>query len=249
MVKTPEEYFSGLCFTPPEQEAVASLSDAEQAFVQKYLGAEALTALPVQSPLAAMACAGAEPLRTAQESPSAAAASSAGQHRQDTEHDVVANTEAADPLKTLLTAQEKVQMVSFYVREQIFLLPVCVIVEVLRYIPLTRLPMAPPFVAGVVNLRGRVTPLLHLDALLTLEQQYRYGPGSFIVVCSGKDMQIGFIVDKIHTMYMIEQQKINWNAENQLGSSADFLCGLAEVGDHLHGIIDPEVIVERLLDV
>ena len=249
MVKTPEEYFTGLCFAPPQQGAAAPLSDAEQAFVQKYLGGEALAALPVQSPLAAMPCAGAEPLSVAHEKPSAATAPTTGQHRQGAGRSTAPAPDADVPLKSLLTAQEKVQMVSFYVREQIFLLPVCVIVEVLRYMPLTRLPMAPPFVAGVVNLRGRVTPLLHLDALLTLEQHYRYAPGSFIVVCSGKDMQIGFIVDKIHTMYMVEQQKINWNAENQLGASADFLCGLAEVADHLHGIIDPEVIVERLLDI
>ncbi|WP_291441434.1 chemotaxis protein CheW [Desulfovibrio sp.] len=245
MVKTPEEYFADLSFAPPEQGTAASLSDAERAFVQKYLGGETVAALPVQSPLAAMPCTGTEQIRAPAEMPSAPAAATAGQYR----HDAAAAPKAAVPLKSHLAAQDKVQMVSFYVREQIFLLPVCVIVEVLRYMPLTRLPMAPPFVAGVVNLRGRVTPLLHLDALLTLEQQYHYAPGNFIVVCNGKDMQLGFIVDKIHTMYMIDQRKINWNAENQLGASADFLYGLAEVGDHLHGIIDPEVIVEKLLDI
>lgn len=245
MVKTPEEYFTDLCFAPPEQGAAASLSDAERAFVQKYLGGETVAALPVQSPPAAMPCTGTEPFRAPAEMPSAAAAATAGQYRDH----ATEVPKAAVPLKLRLAAQDKVQMVSFYVREQIFLLPVCVIVEVLRHMPLTRLPMAPPFVAGVVNLRGRVTPLLHLDALLTLEQQYRYAPGNFIVVCNGKDMQLGFIVDKIHTMYMVDQQKINWNAENQLGASADFLCGLAEVGEHLHGIIDPEIIVEKLLDI
>ncbi len=249
MVKTPEEYFAGLSFTPPEQGATSSFSDAERAFVQKYLGGETLASLPMQTPLTAMPCPGADSPHISTGTSSAATASTNGQYGHDMEDETAAAPAAGEPLKSQLATHDKVQMVSFYVREQIFLLPVCVIVEVLRYMPLTRLPMAPPFVAGVVNLRGRVTPLLHLDALLTLEQEYRYTPGSFIVVCNGKDMQLGFIVDKIHTMYLVDQQKINWNAENQLGASADFLCGLAEVGDHLHGIIDPEVIVEKLLDI
>ena len=231
MVKTPEEYFSGQSFTPPGMAGASSeLSAAEQAFVQKYLGVDALKDRSVYAPADA---AGVAP----------GIAPGPGVEGHDARP-----ARAAESLKTQLTTLPTVQMVSFYVREQIFLLPVCVIVEVLRHMPLTRLPMAPSFVAGVVNLRGRVTPLLHLDALLTLDQQHRYTPESFIVVCGCDEMQLGLIVDKIHTMYMLDQAKINWNAEAQLGASADLLCGLAEVNDHLHGIVDPQMIVEKLLE-
>ncbi|MBB5143978.1 chemotaxis protein CheW [Desulfovibrio intestinalis] len=236
MVKTPEEYFSNQCFAPPVQrEATPSLSAAERAFVQKYLGDDAIANLPVQAPHVVIA---------APPSPSAGPASAENtfEHTESKEKTTI-------PLKAQLLSLPAVQMVSFYVREQIFLLPVPVIIEVLRHMPLTRLPMAPSFVAGVVNLRGRVTPLLHLDALLTLDQQHRYTPQSFIVVCGSEQMQLGLIVDKIHTMYLLDQSKINWNAEAQLGASADLLCGLAEIDDHLHGIVDPEMIVEKLLEI
>ncbi len=238
MVKTPEEYFSGQSFTPPGMAGASSaLSAAEQAFVQKYLGVDALADLSIYAPADAP---GAAP-GTALGIVSAPGVEQHDDRAERTAHAVV-------NLKAQLTTLPTVQMVSFYVREQIFLLPVCVIVEVLRHMPLTRLPMAPSFVAGVVNLRGRVTPLLHLDALLTLDQQHRYTPESFIVVCGSEEMQLGLIVDKIHTMYMLDQAKINWNAEVQLGASADLLCGLAEVNDHLHGIVDPQMIVEKLLE-
>ena len=237
MVKTPEEYFSGQSFTPPGMAGSSSaLSAAEQAFVQKYLGVDALADMSIYAPDAADAA------------PDAALGSISTPGVEGREDHAVRPAHSAVSLKTQLTTLPTVQMVSFYVREQIFLLPVCVIVEVLRHMPLTRLPMAPSFVAGVVNLRGRVTPLLHLDALLTLDQQHRYTPESFIVVCGSEEMQLGLIVDKIHTMYMLDQAKINWNAEAQLGASADLLCGLAEVNDHLHGIVDPQMIVEKLLE-
>ena len=138
-------------------------------------------------------------------------------------------------------------MVSFFVREQTFLLPVAAIQEVLRHMPLVRLPLAPQFVAGVVNLRGRVTPLLHLDALLTLARDYRYTPQSFIIVCTAEQMQLGLIIDKVQTMHTVEQDKITWNAEVQLGASADFLCGIADINDHVCGILAPDMIVQKLL--
>lgn len=235
MVKTPEEYFSNQCFaSPTSKEATPSLSPAERAFVQKYLGDDAIVDLAVQAPQVIIAS-------LPSSSTELAMAENTFEHVETKEKSTI-------PLKTQLLSQAAVQMVSFYVREQIFLLPVSVIIEVVRHMPLTRLPMAPSFVAGVVNLRGRVTPLLHLDALLTLDQQHRYTPESFIVVCGSEEMQLGLIVDKIHTMYLLDQSKINWNAEVQLGASADLLCGLAEIDDHLHGIVDPEMIVEKLLE-
>lgn len=220
MVKTPEEYFADHCFDQPvAHDGPNGLNDAEQAFVLKYLGEDALPGLPLLEPEAALS---AEPERRAP---------------------------AAGVLKNLLRSQERIQMVSFFVRDQIFLLPVAAIHEVLRHLPLIRLPLAPPFVAGVVNLRGRVTPLLHLDALLTNERHYRYTPQNFIIVCAGDQMQLGLIVDKVHTMYMIEQNKITWNAEVQLGASAEFLCGIADIDDRVCGIVAPDMIVQKLLEL
>ena len=231
MVKTPEEYFADQCLTVP-QAVDSKLSPAEQAFVQKYLGSDSLQDMPVQEPEQVLA-----------------GAANVGQELGSAEHTSARKAEEAPSLRTRLAAQDQVQMVSFYIREQVFLLPVSVIVEVLRYMPLTRLPMAPPFIAGVVNLRGKVTPLLHLDALLTTDQSMRYTEKSFIIVCGTDDMQLGLIIDKVHTMYMVSRESISWNIEAQLGEGADFLCGLANIGERLHGIIDPELIVDKLIEV
>jgi len=231
MLKTPEEYFADQCLAVP-QDADTTLSAAEKAFVQKYLGNEALSDMPVLAPEQAMPGLSLSP---------AGADAAHGEAQRD---------KASRPsLRTRLAAETQVQMVSFYVRGQIFLLPVPVIVEVLRYMPLTRLPMAPPFIAGVVNLRGKVTPLLHLDALLTTEEEKRYSERSFIIVCGTDEMQLGLIIDKVHTMYLVPQDSINWNVEAQLGAGAEFLCGLADINDRLHGIIDPEMIVDKLIEV
>ncbi|CAI3226744.1 chemotaxis protein CheW [uncultured Desulfovibrio sp.] len=234
---TPEEYFAAQTLDMPPEDAEAPLNAAERAFVQKYLGGELLEAMPVQAPQTALPGLGGRSTATARaKQPTGTAAPGTPE----------ALTKAS--LRTRLAAAEQLQMVSFYVREQIFLLPVPIIVEVLRHLPLTRLPLAPAFVAGVVNLRGRVTPLLHLDTLLTLNAQGSYTPQSCIIVCGADDMQLGLIVDKVHSMYSLRQAQITWNAEALLGAGAEFLCGMAEIDERLHGIVDPESIVKKVLE-
>lgn len=213
MVKTPEEYFSALDLSPASA-APAALTDAERAFVEKYVGLEALDRLPAVTP-----------------------------------HDAPQAPRKPAPAQTLrerLQGEARVQMVSFFVQEQLFLLPVAGIQEVLRHIELVKVPLAPSFVAGVINLRGRVTPLILLAGLLTLKSG-EYTERSSIIVCGTEMLQLGLIVDKVHTMHMVEQEKILWNVESKLGESADFLCGVVDLDDHVCGIVAPELITQRLL--
>ncbi len=220
MVKTPEEYFSDQDFDLQTSSTGQALSSSEKAFVEKYLGNAALAALPVLTPEAT-------PLT------------------------IPGNGEAPNKscqsIRTQMRQLDRVQMVSFLVRGQIFLVPVIGIQEVLRYMPIVRLPQAPRFIAGVVNLRGRVTPLLHLDALLTDAGAYKYTPESFIIICITNELQLGLIVDKINTMHFIAQKDIIWNAEPQLGSSAEFLCGIVDINTKVCGILDAEKISQQIM--
>ena len=220
MVKTPEEYFSEQDFDLSVSPAEKTLNNAEKAFVEKYLGSAVLADLPVVSPEAAMPLA-----KTSDDVPDTPSVSVRSQMRQ----------------------LSSVQMVSFMIRGQSFLVPVIGIQEVLRHMPLVRLPQAPKFIAGVVNLRGRVTPLLHLDALLTESASYKYTPNSFIIICIANGLQLGLIVDKINTMHFIAQEDIIWNAESQLGSSAEFLCGIVDIDTKVCGILDAEKIAQQVL--
>ena len=54
-------------------------------------------------------------------------------------------------MKDILKKQEIIQMVSFYVEGQLYLLPVAGIQEVLRHMELVKIPLAPHFVAGAIN--------------------------------------------------------------------------------------------------
>lgn len=153
----------------------------------------------------------------------------------------------SDLIKDKLRQEKEIQMVSFLVSGQLFLLPVMTIQEVLRHTEIVKVPQAPAFVAGAINLRGHVTPLIHLAPLVTGDESYSYSEKNFIIICGSEDLQLGLIIDKISSMHMLPQDKIIWNVESKLGDGAEFLCAIANLDEKVCGILAPEIITQKLL--
>lgn len=124
-------------------------------------------------------------------------------------------------------------------------------IEVIRYEEPFKLPMAPAYMPGVVNLRGRILPVVRLADLLILEGRRKAaaaaapegGKNGLIIICEGRGLQVGLLIDKLHTMFKAGQSDLNWNAEAHLGPSAELLSGLLETGEKLLGIVSVERLV------
>lgn len=159
------------------------------------------------------------------------------------------NLEREPDLLEQLRNESELQMVSFFLGRQEFTIPISAVQEVIRYIPATKLPVAPPFVTGVINLRGIVTPIIQLRELLGitgLEEQER--SDRFIVVCKRHGLQFGLVIDTVHTMYRVPQASIDWAVESHLGVAVQYVFGLMKSDDMLIGIISVDNIVEAILE-
>ncbi|HBN07096.1 MAG TPA: hypothetical protein DD435_00105 [Cyanobacteria bacterium UBA8530] len=87
-----------------------------------------------------------------------------------------------------------IQAVAFRLGERHFALPIGIVKEVLKSFSLTRLPQASPHVAGVMNLRGMIVPVVDLRIFLEVSE-YSLRP-HLVVAELGKEW-VGFMVDKI----------------------------------------------------
>lgn len=221
MVKSPMEYFEAQEFDT-QGSPHDTMSPAELAFVQKYMGmdaGQALAAIPVA------------------------------------EGDPDARIQHGEPLpiedvsiETTLREAESVQMVGFYVGSQLYALPTLAIQEVIRRQEVSQLPMAPSFVSGVINLRGHITPLIRLRALLDMPPA---GPNDerFTIICRCRGLQFGVQIDQLQTMYRVMQRDLNWNAEASVGANVEFITGLFEVDSRLIPVISIERMVDKVISV
>lgn len=283
MVKSPMEYFQEQDFSMNTASG-QDISPAERAFLKKYLGLDDPSAAPVPpvegKPVAGLTMPAARPAATGsgQVSPAPApAAASAPAPAAAPEKAVEPVPTAGQPpapaaaraglklvpdepahtsLDTILQTQELVTLVGFYAAGDIFVVPIDAVHEVIRYEEPYKLPKAPFYMPGVVNLRGRILPVVRLADLLILEGRRKAaaatdpsnGKNGLIIICEARGMQIGLLIDKLHTMFKAGQSDLNWNAEAHLGPSAELLCGLLETGEKLLGIVSVERVVDKLLE-
>ena len=229
MMRSPEEYFSAQDFTPTASQE--EYTPAERLFMQKYMGVG-------------------ENKQDVAKDLGLKGAPTAPTSRKEAEAAYAAVKEEEPALETVLKDLPEAQMVSFFIGEQEFVVPTMAMQEVIRYSPPVRLPMAPSNVAGVINLRGKVTPVVILRKLLDVRNKPLDGDG-FFIICRRRGLQLGFLVERIHTMYRVPQKDIDWGVESQLGISAevDFISGImkSEDGSRLMGILSVDRIVESIL--
>lgn len=153
-----------------------------------------------------------------------------------------------EPLDAILRRENELQMVAFYLGRQEFIVPTLTVQEVIRYEVPAKMPAAPAFVAGVINLRGKMTPLVHLRDMLEIRQP-RETEDRFIIVCRRKGLQIGLIIERVHTMYRVPQADIDWGIESLLGiNNAEFLSGLLKLNENLVGIVSVDRIIDYVLE-
>ncbi|MCA1744071.1 MAG: chemotaxis protein CheW [Desulfonatronovibrio sp.] len=234
-MKTPEEYFEEQNFEA-EEAGQEELSDREKFFIDKYLGGQTsdikaeLAHEPV--PEAVLSCSQ-DDSQTSRDSLTQAAA-------QDKKSDQVLSD------RDRLKAREEVHLVSFFMGKQEYALPIETVKEVIKYITPTKLPAAPDYLEGVINLRQRVTPIVKLAKLLSPGKPDQ-GDDRFIVVCHQDGLQVGLLVDRIATMYRMPREDIEWNVESALAMTSSFVSALIKNREKIISILCIDSIVNHLL--
>lgn len=99
-----------------------------------------------------------------------------------------------------------------------------------RMLPITRVPKTPPFVKGVINLRGVVTPVIDLRSRFGLEEQ-EYSDQTRIIIVAINDLEVGLIVDSANDVIDVDSDSIKEPPEIVGGIKAKYLHGIARITD------------------
>src|SRR5512142_1921162 len=81
-------------------------------------------------------------------------------------------------------------------------LPIEAVYEIIRFQAITAVPQAPAFVEGVINLRGRIIPVVDLASRFGIAGAER-GRQSRIVVAGASGTRVGLIVDAVSEVLMV----------------------------------------------
>lgn len=132
---------------------------------------------------------------------------------------------------------EQLQLVTFEVASEEFAVDILAVQEINRMMDLTRVPQSPADVEGVINLRGRIIPVLDLRKRFGFPTGERTAENRIIVVdVHGK--VIGFIVDRVHEVLRISGDIVEPAPAMVCSISADFIAGVGKLPDRLLILLD-----------
>ena len=225
-----EEYFEERVLLP--EQGGGAFSEAERAFLSRYMGDDFEAALDRQG----LSRPAAVESITGELAPAPDPGAAAGLE-PDLDDDAA--------LEAGLCEAREVKLVGFRVAGQELAVPIAQVQEVIRAMPLTRLPAAPPHIAGVTNLRGRVAPMVDLAKIMDFSSPC--GENRFIIVCRGRGMLIGFLVEAIAAMHQAAGQDIEWGVEARVGVASEMVSGLLKVGDGLVKILSVDSLFQKVL--
>ncbi len=135
------------------------------------------------------------------------------------------------------------QYCTFMVDEMVLGVNVTKIQEVIRYQEMTRIPLAPPAIRGMVNLRGQIVTAIDLRRRLDLPERPKDELPMNVVIRT-KDGPISLLVDEIGDVQDVEAGRFEAPPETLRGAARSLIEGVFELDSGLMLVLDTEKCVD-----
>ena len=115
--------------------------------------------------------------------------------------------------------------------------------EIRGYDSVTRVPDAPDYIKGVINLRGTIVPVIDLRLKLRLDEA-RYDAFTVMIVLNVEDRVVGIVVDSVSDVIPLNADQIRPTPEFGAAVDTRFISGIGTQDDRMLILLD----IETLLD-
>lgn len=137
---------------------------------------------------------------------------------------------------------DNIQLVGFRLGEEIYATDVMKIEEIIRYTEITSVPRTENYVLGVMNLRGKVIPVVDLRIRFNLDK-FDFDKDTSIIVVNFDSEYIGFVVDSVTEVMRVTKKMINPNPPLVGTIGQEYILGICRYNEDLVFILDIDRVV------
>lgn len=134
-------------------------------------------------------------------------------------------TTTAEEMNTNQPAIQK--FLTFYLAGEEYGIEILKVQEIIGLLPITRVPQTPPFIRGVINLRGKVISVVDLRLKFGMEEIDATSETCVIVVQT-VGMEMGIVVDKVSEVLAIASTEIDDTPSFGTAVSTDYILGIGK---------------------
>lgn len=136
----------------------------------------------------------------------------------------------------------ELQLVTFHLGEEEFAIDILNIQGINRMVEVTRVPNAPSYVEGIINLRGSVLPIIDLRKRLGLPAK-DYDKNTRFIVVEISSKVIGFIVDNVNEVLRINEDVTEPPPPMLAGIDAEYITAVGKLEGRLLILLDLERVL------
>jgi purine-binding chemotaxis protein CheW len=141
------------------------------------------------------------------------------------------------------SGEELLQLVSFNIGSEEFGVDILKVQEINRMVEITKVPQAPHYVEGVINLRGKVIPIVDLRKRFNLEVR-EYDKNTRIVVVDIGGNIMGMVVDSVSEVLRLPASTIEPPPDIVTGVNSEYIKGVAKLEDRLLIFLDLSKVID-----
>ncbi len=130
-----------------------------------------------------------------------------------------------------------IQLVTFKIAEEEFGVDILKVQEIIRMMPITKVPNAPAFVEGVINLRGKVIPVIDMRKRFGM-QAAPHDSQTRIKVMDLAGQIVGFVVDAVCEVLRIKESTVEPPPAVVAGIGSEYMRGVGKLEDRLLILLD-----------
>ena len=140
---------------------------------------------------------------------------------------------------------ETVQYLTFSLDEEVFATDVAKVREILDYTQAMRVPGAPEFMRGIVNVRGNVIPVVDMRLKFGMSKTERTVNTCIVVMevdVEGETTVLGALVDSVQEVFELEHDHVEPPPKMGTRWRTQFIKGIGKRNDHLIIILDIDMV-------
>ncbi|MCH8558157.1 MAG: chemotaxis protein CheW [Balneolia bacterium] len=153
---------------------------------------------------------------------------------------VAVNTEAA-------TLVEGGKFLSFFLGEEEYAIEILKVQEIIGMMAITPVPKMPDYIRGVLNLRGKIVPVMELRSRFSLPA-VEDTDETCIIVIQDNNYQMGIVVDKVSEVADIDGSQIEDVPTVGKNGKSQFLSGIGKVKDSVRIIVNVHEVLFNVPD-
>jgi len=139
------------------------------------------------------------------------------------------------------------QIVVFKLGDEDYGIEIRQVREIIRKRAITPVPRQPPYVEGVINVRGTIIPVINLRKRFGLKGEFPENPNTVIV--DSVDGMVGILVDSVSEVIRLPRDRIHPPPSIASGMEGEYLRGICRIDDQLLLYLDVEKILSKATPV